>query len=66
MLNGLYDFENPLTTAQAPLFALLGTPVADKRHTVLDSGHALSIHETAQEVLPWFDRYLGTVAAGEP
>jgi eukaryotic-like serine/threonine-protein kinase len=61
MLNGRYDFENPLETAQAPLFALLGTPPADKRHTVLESGHALSIHETAQEVLPWLDRYLGVV-----
>jgi hypothetical protein len=62
MLNGRYDFESPLVTAQAPLFALLGTRVADKRHAVLESGHALSIHETAQEVLPWFDRYLGTVS----
>ncbi|HEY7191033.1 MAG TPA: protein kinase [Vicinamibacterales bacterium] len=65
MLNGRYDFENPLTTAQAPLFALLGTPVADKRHVVLENGHTQSIHETAQEVLPWFDRYLGTVAIAD-
>jgi cephalosporin-C deacetylase-like acetyl esterase len=62
MLNGLYDFDVPLATAQAPLFRLLGTPVVDKRHVVLENGHTPSIHETAQEVLPWFDRYLGTVA----
>jgi dienelactone hydrolase len=65
MLNGRYDFEIPVTTAQAPLFALLGTPIADKRHAVLENGHTLSIHETAEEVLPWFDRYLGTVSQVE-
>ena len=62
MLNGRYDFENPVDRAQAPLFALLGTPAEHKRHAVLEAGHALPIQDVAREVLPWLDRYLGPVA----
>ena len=61
LLTGRYDFETPLETAQRPLFALLGSPAADKRHVILESGHALAIADAAREILRWFDQYLGGV-----
>ena len=62
MLNGRYDFESPLETSQRPLFAVLGSPPGDKRHAIIDTGHALSIDAVAREILPWLDRYLGPAA----
>jgi dienelactone hydrolase len=59
MLNGRYDFGAPFDTSQRLLFALLGTPTAEKQHTVLETGHALPIEDVAREILPWLDRYLG-------
>ncbi len=61
MLNGRYDFQSPLETSQRPLFALLGSAKGQKRHAIIDSGHALSIDDVAREMLPWLDRYLGRV-----
>jgi serine/threonine protein kinase/dienelactone hydrolase len=61
MLNGRYDFETPVETAQRPLFALLGSPDGHKRHAVLETGHSMIIEDVAREILPWFDRYLGQV-----
>jgi pimeloyl-ACP methyl ester carboxylesterase len=61
MLNGRYDFTTPVDTAQRPLFELLGTPAADKRHVVFESGHALALRDIARQMLPWLDRYLGPV-----
>jgi len=66
MLNGRYDFETPVETAQRPLFDLLGTPAAHKRHSVLETGHALPMEVAAREILPWLDRYLGPVAQAAP
>ena len=62
MVNGRYDFELPVDTAQRPLFDLLGVPPADKRHVVLEGGH-LPWHrqEVIDQVLAWLDRYLGPV-----
>ena len=61
MLNGRYDFDAPVETLQRPLFALLGSPPDQKRHAVLESGHALPIELVRREILPWLDRYLGPV-----
>jgi len=63
MLNGKYDFEDPVETSQEPLFRLLGTPAKDKRHVLYETGHALQAVHTAyiKETLDWFDRYLGPV-----
>jgi dienelactone hydrolase len=61
LLNGRYDFETPFETLQRPLFDLLGTPVANKKHMVFETGHALPVDDVAREVLPWLDRYLGPV-----
>ena len=51
MLNGRYDF-NLRESAQKPLFALLGSPAADKRHVVLETGHALPIAEVPARFSP--------------
>jgi dienelactone hydrolase len=61
MLNALYDFELSVETAQRPLFDLLGTPGAHKRHRVFESGHAIPVAGVTAEILSWLDRYLGPV-----
>ena len=63
MINGRYDFVFPLEAAQRPLFQLLGTPAADKRHVVLETPHDVSAArpELIKDVLAWLDKYLGAV-----
>jgi serine/threonine protein kinase len=62
MLNGRYDSNFPVETAQLPLFRRLGTPEHDKRHVLYDGGHgALPRGEEVRETLDWFDKYLGPV-----
>jgi hypothetical protein len=62
MVNGREDFDLPYETAQLPLFRMLGTPAADKKHRVLEGGHLPSRpREIYKEILDWFDRYLGPV-----
>ena len=62
MVNGRYDYRFTVDVAQQPLFDLLGTPVADKRHVTLESGHgSLPRSQVVREVLDWLDKYLGPV-----
>jgi eukaryotic-like serine/threonine-protein kinase len=61
MLNGRYDFESPYDSSQRPLFDLLGVRPEDKRHKVLETGHALPAAEVDSVILSWLDRYLGPV-----
>ena len=61
MLNGRQDFAYPLKESQEPLFRLLGTPEADKRHALFEGGHVPPANDMMREVLGWFDRYLGPV-----
>ncbi len=63
MVNGRYDYTFPLETAQDPMFRMLGTPVFEKRHVVLDTPHDVSEQRPVliREVLGWFDQYLGRV-----
>ncbi len=63
MVNGRYDFTFPLTKAQDPLFNMLGTPPAEKRHVVLDTPHDVTEQrpQLIQAVLNWLDTYLGRV-----
>lgn len=61
MINGRYDFANPFETCQQPFFQLLGTPPADKRQVVLESGHGLPFTPWFKETLDWLDHYLGRV-----
>lgn len=59
MLNGKYDFFFPYETSQVPFFKLLGTPEADKRIVINESGHSFPVTGLAKETLAWLDRYLG-------
>ena len=46
--------------AQRPLFRLLGTPEAHKKHVLTTLGaHMPPEHIVVREYLDWFDRYLG-------
>jgi dienelactone hydrolase len=66
MLNGRYDYDTPFEASQRPLFLLLGSRPEDKRHAVLELGHALVIDAVSREMLPWLDRYLGPVVRSSP
>ena len=63
MVNGRYDYTFSVEKAQIPLFRMLGTPEADKKHVVLESPHDVTQRRTelVREVLGWFDRYMGRV-----
>jgi dienelactone hydrolase len=61
MVNGRYDATFPYESAQLPMFRMLGTPSADKRHVVFDTPHDVRLRrdDLVREVLGWFDKYLG-------
>jgi serine/threonine protein kinase/formylglycine-generating enzyme required for sulfatase activity/dienelactone hydrolase len=60
MVNGREDFDLPYATAQLPMFRMLGTPAAQKRHAVLEGGHIpLHPNEAIRVVLDWLDEQLG-------
>jgi dienelactone hydrolase len=63
MINGRYDATFPLDNAQLPLFRMLGTPVAHKRHVVFETAHDVRMQrpDLVREVLAWYDKYLGRV-----
>jgi eukaryotic-like serine/threonine-protein kinase len=63
MVNGRYDFTFSPDRAQDPLFRMLGTPEADKRHILFDTPHDISQRraDLSREVLAWLDKYLGRV-----
>ncbi len=63
MVNGRYDFTFGLETAQKPLFNMLGTAPADKRHIVLDTPHNVDEQRPIlmRAVLDWLDEYVGRV-----
>ena len=63
MINGRYDYVFSVAEAQDPLFAMLGTSPADKRHVLLDTPHDVTEQrpELVRTVLGWLDRYLGRV-----
>jgi dienelactone hydrolase len=59
MLNGREDFLYPVKSSQDPLFRILGTPSAAKRHAVFESGHLPPWQPVVKESLDWLDRYVG-------
>ena len=62
MLNGRYDFVEPVETSQNPMFAFLGTAADRKRHVVYETGHAITtVQPMIKDVLDWLDTYLGPV-----
>ncbi len=63
MLNGSQDFTFPLEASQKPMFNLLGTPAADKRHVVYEGGHVFPFARIIKDTLEWLDKYLGVPGA---
>ncbi len=61
MINGEHDIVFPLETAQKPLFDLLGTAPAHKRHYTTPASHIVPRNELIRETLDWLDRHLGPV-----
>ena len=61
MLNGREDFTFPIEEAQRPMFRLLGTPDADKRHVLYDGGHVFPFARVEKDTLEWLDKYLGSL-----
>ena len=59
MVNGEHDIVFPLETAQKPLFDLLGTAPADKKHHITPASHRVPRNELIRETLDWLDRHLG-------
>jgi eukaryotic-like serine/threonine-protein kinase len=59
MLNGRFDFPHPVETDQIPTFRLLGSAQSEKRHVLFDRGHAGPVQQYVEEILNWFDKYLG-------
>jgi eukaryotic-like serine/threonine-protein kinase len=65
LLSGRQDFVFPLETSAIPLFERLGSPASRKRHVVFDAGHMMFPRgPMIEEVLKWFDRFLGPVGDG--
>jgi predicted Ser/Thr protein kinase/dienelactone hydrolase len=63
MVNGKYDYTFSVEEAQNPLFKMLGTPEANKRHVLLDTPHDVTEdrEHLRKAVLDWLDQYLGSV-----
>ena len=63
MVNGRYDFTFSVDRAQLPLFRMLGTPEANKRHVIFETPHNISQQKAdlSREVLAWLDAYLGRI-----
>ena len=58
LISGRYDYMFPLEETQVPFMELLATPAEDKRHVVLDAGHApLPRLPLMNETLAWLDKY---------
>jgi class 3 adenylate cyclase/dienelactone hydrolase len=61
MLNGKHDMYFPVETSQKPMFEFLGTPAANKKMILYESGHLVPRTDFVKETLDWFDKYLGPV-----
>lgn len=60
MINGRYDAIEPLESAQLPMLRMWGTPAADRKHVIFDTGHGpFPQHALVKELLDWVDRYFG-------
>ena len=64
MISGRGDFLRPYESSQLPMFRLIGTDSAHKRHAVFEGGHVVPYLPMVKEVLEWLDRYLGPVKQG--
>jgi len=62
MISGKDDFQFPVEQAQRPLFRLLGSAAAHKRHYLVEGGHVVPRNLVVKESLDWLDKYLGPVS----
>jgi hypothetical protein len=60
-LNARYDHFFPVETSQLPMLRLIGTPQADKKYILYESGHAVPRVEVMRQSLDWLDHYVGPV-----
>ncbi len=60
MVNGRDDYVFSVEKSQNPLFEMLGSPAAEKRHAILDTTHDVLERrpELIREVLTWLDKHL--------
>ena len=61
MLNGRYDHLFPVKNSQIPMLHAIGTPKAEKKYIVYESGHVPPRIESIKESLAWLDQRLGVV-----
>jgi eukaryotic-like serine/threonine-protein kinase len=61
MINGRYDFVEPLVTCQQPFFKALGSPAQDKKQILYEGGHLPGQLPLMKDTLNWLDHYLGPV-----
>jgi dienelactone hydrolase len=65
LMGGQYDYVFPMEVSQRPLFNLLGSPSADKKHATFEGvGHDIPVakrNEMIRLTLDWLDKYLGPV-----
>ena len=61
LLNGRFDYMVPVEGSQKT-YNLLGTPEADKKLVIYDTGHwPFPRHRMTREINSWLDRYAGAV-----
>ena len=61
MINDHYDDAFALDASAGPLFRWLGTPEADKKLVVVETGHDIPWRDEIRETLDWLEKYLGPV-----
>jgi dienelactone hydrolase len=61
LINGRYDWMDPLELSQLPLFRLLGSAAAEKRHFVTEGGHGPAPEVVYKETQAWLDGHFGAV-----
>ena len=68
MLNGRDDAINPYESSQVPLFKLLGSPQAKKKHKTYPGGHFVFgwYDELARDTHDWLDEQFGPVKPVAP
>jgi dienelactone hydrolase len=60
MINGRHDAIEPYESAQLPMFRLWGTPAADRKHVVFETGHGpFPPNPLRKEVLDFLEKYFG-------
>jgi len=59
--SAMFPIVLPEEGTQIPMFRLLGTPDAQKRRVVYDTGHNIPRPDLIRESLDWLDTHLGPV-----